>query len=154
MRILSNNPYVKVSIIGLAAIIGLYLVTNPDAFSELFQDKPEVKFFGTPTISENEIPVNFATIVTMTARNLDDQEFSNIEARLSVIDGENWEEHLEFEQIIELEKILEPGETSKTINIPIKAKKISGKETLFTMKLELFTNGEDTDEYVFNLKIK
>lgn len=151
---MGSSTIVKVVLVSVAVIAGLYFLSNPDEINALFDDKPDVKFFDEPKISETKIPVNFSTIISVTARNYHSEGVSNVEARLSVINGENWQEHIEFVPVTELASSLSPGETTEKINIPIKAKKLSGIETPFTLQLEIYVDGESTDKYVFDLKIR
>lgn len=149
----SNTP-VKIIVVFALAMAALFVITNPDEISAFFDDKPEVRFFETPSLSETKIPVNFSTILSVTARNYDSEDVSNVEARLSVIEGGNWEEHLSFNSATKLASSLSPGETTEKINIHIKAKKLSGTETPFKLQLEIFVDGESTDKHVFDLKIR
>ena len=145
-----------ITIVLIATVVlgGLYAINNPDDIFALFADKPNVKFFETPSLTESAVKVNHATNLSVSARNLDDVSFSNIETKLSVIKGGSWEEHLKFEPVTKLANDLSPGIVTDKILIPITATKLSGIETPFTLKAELFVDGVRTDSYTFNLKIQ
>jgi|GEM_PF-5018893 len=148
---MSANTYGKIAVVAVLALAGLIIGAQ---FVDSLQNAPNVKFFRAPTISETELPVDFSSIITVTARNNDEQTFSNVDARISVVNGANWEEHLEFPQITRLADGLEPGKTTKTADIPITARKLSGTETPFVVKLEILVDGQKTDEKTFDLTIK
>lgn len=133
---------------------GLYAINNPDEIYALFEDRPNVKFYESPSVDENTLKVNYATNLSVSARNYDEYSLSNIEVKLFVIKGGNWEEHLKFESTTNLAQNISPGITTDKVLIPITATKLSGIETPFTLKAELYADGVQTDSYTFNLTIK
>jgi len=151
---LSSSTIVKVVIVLVAVLAVLYILSNPDEIAALFDDRPDVRFFDGPSISESSIPVNFKSIISVTVRNYDSKDVSNIEARLSVVKGGSWQEHLEFTPVTKLASSLSPGETTDKVNIPIQAKKLSGIETPFILKLEIYADGKSVAKHTFDIKIK
>ena len=77
-----------------------------------------------------------------------------MEVKLAIIKGGSWEEHLKFEAITKLTSDIFPGMVTDKMLIPITTTKLSGIETPFTLKVELFTDGVRTDSHTFNLKIQ
>ena len=139
--------------LGIVAII-VYFVLTPGAFDQLLDPPPDVVFFPIPTLSETDVKEGRTTILSIIVRNNENTDtVTNIVAKLSVIEGGNPEEHLEFDKLTKLSNSLYPGDVSNSKNISIKAKKLSGEETKFRMQVELLVNQIPTKTHEFDIKI-
>ena len=66
---------ITIVLISVVILGGLYTINNLDEIFTLFEDKPNVKFFETPSVTESMVKVNYATNLSVSARNLDDVSF-------------------------------------------------------------------------------
>ena len=139
-------------IIGVGIAIGL-LVIIAVIGNNILKSPLDVKFFE-KSLSESQVKEGKTTVLTVVARNNEDKNtVSNVSAKLSVVDGANADESLKFVESTKLADILSPGQPSETNHIQIQALKVSGTETKFKMKVELFVNDVKTDEYLFDITI-
>lgn len=133
----------------LASLVAVFTMSG-NAFLEFPHN---VKLYQ-KDLSEPEIKDGRTTILTIVARNNEDKDtVTDIVAKLSVIEGANANEHLRFTESTDLASTLLPGQVSETKHIQIQALKVSGTETRFKMKAELFVDNKKTDEYLFDIKI-
>jgi len=133
----------------LGGLIAVFTISG----NTLLEFPPNVKLYE-KNLSESEVKEGRTTILTVVARNDEDKDtVSNVLVKLSVIEGANSNEHLKFPESIDLTNTLTPGQVSETKHIQIQALKVSGTETKFKMKIELFANNKKTDEYPFDIKI-
>ena len=142
---------VIIVIIGLIAFSQLY----PEDFAEMFPaPPPAVYFFNGPDLTDSTITVDTSEILTVIARNNEDIDtVYNVVVKLSVIKGENYEEHLKFNEITPLSDAITPGDVSPEKNISITGIKVSGKDTEFTMIAEILVDGVTTDDYEFDIVV-
>jgi len=129
-------------VIGAVAIILILGII----FSEETEILPNVDFYQSPVLAEEKIAKGFSTNIKVAARNYDTTPVHDVEVHMTIIEGGNWENHLDFEPVTVIDRILEPGEST---NIPkyiqVKAKDVSGIEPKFKIHLELFANGTSTE---------
>lgn len=139
-------------IIGVGIVIGLLVIIAVIGNSVL-KAPLDVKFFE-KSLTESQVKEGKTTILTLVARNNDDKKtVSNVSAKLTVVEGANANEDLKFVESTKLADMLSPGQPSESNHIQIQALKVSGTETKFKMKVELFVNDEKTDEYLFDITI-
>lgn len=146
---------IGIVVVIIIVIFGGYAIVDPVGFDKLFPEPPpNVAFFPIPTLSESDVKEGRTTILSVVARNNENQEtVTNIVVKLSVIKGENSEEHLVFNEITKISDSLTAGDVSDTKDISIRAIKLSGEDTKFRMKLELIVNGISTKTHEFDIKI-
>ena len=147
-------------VIGIVVVIAIaffvvYPMVDPEGFQQMFPEPPpDVNFYNGPILSNTDVKKGMSTILTVTARNNEGQNtVSNVVAKLSVIDGSNPEEHLQYKEITNLSEKITPGDVSDTKNISIRAIKVSGEYTKFRMMVEILVDGVRTDKHEFDVKI-
>lgn len=145
-------------IIVTAVIIGgliAYSQIDPEGFAKLFPESlPDVAFLVTPNPRESDIKLGTTTFIPVEVRNMElNDTIENVYAKLSVIDGENWEEHLEFNESTKLADKITPGDLSERKNITIQAIKLSGANTPFEMRIEIMVDGVSVKKHDFDIKI-
>jgi hypothetical protein len=116
--------------------------------SILFQDSempPNVDFYQSPELAEEKIAKGFSTNIKVAARNYDSAPVHDVEVHMTITEGGNWENHLEFDPVTVIDRKLEPGESTAIPKyIQVKAQDVSGIEPKFKIHLELFANGTST----------
>lgn len=133
---------IGIAVIAVIAFVVFILATNPEA-GEFFssEPKPDVRFYDSPVLKEDKIKKGTSTNIMVMARNFEEEAVKNVEVHLSVIEGGNWESHLEFPPVTKLGDIdTELGITSPPKYIEITAKDVSGIDPRFKIQLELFAN--------------
>lgn len=143
--------------LAIIVVVGLFAFSQfyPEDFAEMFPPPPPaVYFFNGPDLSDSIITVGTSEILTVVARNNEDIDtVSNVVVKLSVIEGENYEEHLKFDEITTLSDAITPGDVSPEKNISITGLKVSGKQSEFTMIAEILVDGVTTDDYEFDIVV-
>ena len=130
-----------VIVVAIGAIAALVLLSY--LFSE--ETAPDVDFYQSPELADEKIAKGFSTNIKIAARNYDTAPVHDVEVHMTITEGGNWENHLEFESITLIDKTLGPGESTKIPKyIQVKAKDVSGIEPKFKIHLELFANGTST----------
>lgn len=142
-----RNTVIGIGIISIiVTAIVIIAIFQPDIPFLRKEEKPDVRFFDSPTLAEDNIKLNTATNIKIAARNHEKTGVKDVEVHLSVIEGNNWQTHLQFNPITKLGDIpIELG-TAGPAYIQIYAKDISGTSTPFKIKLELFANGISTGQ--------
>ena len=151
-----NTIVVIVIAVVIIGVLGYaYSQVDPEGFAKLFPEPPpKVIFLETPNPREHDIKVGTSTIISVVVRNMEiETTVENVFAKLSVVRGENWEEHLEFNELTKLSDKITPKDVSESKNISIKAIKLSGENTPFGMRIEILVDGVSTKQHDFDIKI-
>ena len=129
--------------IGVVIVIAVILVI---VFYDESEVPPNVDFYQSPELAENTITKGSWTNVKVAARNYDNAPVHDVEVHVTITEGGNWEDHLEFDPVTLIDRTLEPRESTKIPKyIQIKAKDVSGVDPKYKIHLELFANGTSTE---------
>jgi len=132
----------KVIVIPIIAVILIYVIF----FYEESELPPNVDFYQSPELAETTITKGSSTNIKVAARNNDNAPVYDVEVHITITEGGNWEDHLEFESVTLIDRTLGPGESTKIPKyIQIKAKDVSGIDPKYKIHLELFANGTSTE---------
>ena len=132
--------------IGLAIVAVVGIVILGIVFSEENEIPPDVDFYQSPELADEKIAKGFTTNIKVAARNYDLAPVHDVEVHMTITEGGNWEDHLEFAPVTSLDKTLEPGESTMIPRyIQVKVKDVSGFEPKYKIHLELFANGTSTE---------